>query len=136
LFWLRALILATALILGAGGASAMGVDREFPVNTTTAEAEEIPAGWSPLLGLKNLDDIERRLEEPLWNEVGILMARRWRYVGEGQAPEPIEPKRILSCADYWAADFTQLNTRSQSDHNLLREFAADCTALKALGAAK
>ncbi len=76
MFWLRALILATALILGAGGASAMGVDREFPVNTTTAEAEEIPAGWSPLLGLKNLDDIERRLEEPLWNEVGIPMARR------------------------------------------------------------
>ena len=113
----------------------MGVDRELPVNTAAPEAEEIPVRWSASLGLETLDDIERRLEEPLWNEVGILLARRWRHVGEGQAPEPIEPLRILSCADYGAADLAHLNTRSQSDHNLMREFAADCSALKALGAA-
>jgi len=76
------------------------------------------------------------VQQPLWGTTGILLARRWRYVGQGQAPEPIEPHRIVSCADYWAADFGHLNTGSQSDHNLLAEFAAACTALKALTSAQ
>ena len=136
MIWPRALILAAVLGMAVGGAGAMGVDRELPVNSVAVEAKDYPVRWSPALDLDSLDDLERRLEKSLWNAVGILLARRWRYVGEGQAPEPIEPKRILSCADYWAADLAHLNTRSQSDHNLLREFAADCWALKALGAAK
>ena len=137
MFWPRALILTAVLGMAVGSAGAMGVDRELPVKSAaTAAAEEYPVRWSSSLGLDSLDNLERRLEEPLWNAVGILLARRWRYVGEGEAPEPIEPKRILSCADYWAADFAHLNTRSQSDHNLLREFAADCTALNTLGSAR
>ena len=137
MIWPRALILAAVLGMAVGGAGAMGVDQEFPVDSAAeAATEEYPVRWSPALDLNALDDIERRLEAPLWNAVGILLARRWRYVGVGKAPEPIEPKRILSCADYWAVDLAHLNTRSQSDHNLLREFAADCTALNALGAAR
>ena len=136
MFWLRALVFAAALTLGTAGAGAMGGDRDLPVSTAAPETEEFPVRWSPSLGLKTLDDVERRLREPLWGDEGILLARRWRYVGNGQPPEPIEPHRIISCSDYWAVDLTRLNTRSQSDHNLLREFAATCTALKALGAVK
>ncbi len=121
MFWPRALILAAALTTVALGAAA---------------AEIFPVRWSPSLGLGALDDLERRREEPLWDAAGILLARKWRYVGEGQASEPVEPRRIVSCSDYWAVDLARLNTRSQSDHNLLGEFAADCSALKALGLAK
>lgn len=136
MLWPRALLLAAVLTLVTVGASAMGVDREIPINRVVPEAGEFPARWSSTLGLNSLDDVKLRASEPLWNEVGILMARRWRYIGEGQAPEPIEPLSIVSCTDYWAADFARLNTRSQSDHNLLREFIADCEALMALDVAK
>ena len=120
MFWLRALILAGTLTGSAG----------------IALAEEYPPRWSPALSLNSLDDLERRVQAPLWNRAGIILARRWRYVGQGQAPDPVEPHRIVSCADYWAADLAHLKTGSQSDHNLLGEFAATCTALNALRSAQ
>ena len=83
MIWPRALILAAVLGMAVGGAGAMGVDRELPVNSVAVEAKDYPVRWSPALDLDSLDDLERRLEESLWNVVGILLARRWRYVGEG-----------------------------------------------------
>ena len=83
MIWPRALILAAVLGMAVGGAGAMGVDRKLPVNSVAVEAKDYPVRWSPALDLDSLDDLERRLEESLWNAVGILLARRWRYVGEG-----------------------------------------------------
>ncbi len=125
-----ALVLAAALITGVSAAGAMGADRELPV------AVKYPVRWSAALGLESLGDLDRRQAQPLWGPAGILLAQRWRYTGEGSPPEPIAPKRILSCTDYRAADIAGLNTRSQSDHNLLREFAATCRALELLGRAR
>lgn len=97
-----------------------------------ALAETFPVRWSPSLGLQSLDDIDRRLQQPLWDEAGITVASRWRFTGAGQAPEPIDPEPIISCADHRRIEGTNYQTASQSDHNHLAIFAATCAALEAL----
>jgi len=97
-----------------------------------ALAETFPVRWSPSFGLQSLDDIDRRLQQPLWDDAGITVAFRWRFTGAGQAPEPIEPQRIVSCADHERLDGTNYQTASQSDHNHLAIFASTCEALEAL----
>jgi hypothetical protein len=113
----------------------MGVDRELPVRAA-ATGDTFPVRWSASLGLPSLDQLERRQRRPLWDTDGILLAHKWRFAGSGRAPEPIYPRPIVSCADYWQTDHALYRTASQSDHNLLAVFAAACTALRALGRAK
>ena len=120
---LLALMLSAALM--AAGASAGAGDHEnFPVR------------WSASLGLQSLDDIERRQRQPLWSAAGIVLAHKWRYSGIGKAHQPVGPRRIVSCADYWGADHRLYKTASQSDHFLLADFAATCVALRALKLAR
>jgi hypothetical protein len=97
-----------------------------------AEAETFPVRWSPSLGLQSLDDIDRRVEQPLWDDIGITVAFRWRFTSAGQALEPIDPEPMISCADHWRLADTVYQTASQSDHNHLANFAATCAALAAL----
>jgi hypothetical protein len=120
---LAALWLAAALSLGA-------------VTSIIRANDEFPVRWSASLGLASLADLEDRLSRPLWSAAGILLAGKWRHVGAGEAPEPVNPVRIASCADYRAADLAALTTSSQSDHNLLAEFGATCRALDWLARAK
>jgi hypothetical protein len=91
--------------------------------------------WSQSLDLNSLDQLEHRLQQPLWRGTGITVAQKWRFIGAGKAPEPIAAKVILSCADYWQTDHALYKTASQSDFNLLADFAGTCQALKALKAA-
>ncbi len=97
-----------------------------------ALAETFPVRWSTALGLSPLADINQRLHQPLWDDVGITVAFRWRFGGAGQAPEPIDPEPKISCADHQRWEGTKYQTASQSDHNHLALFAATCAALSAL----
>ena len=97
-----------------------------------ALAETFPIRWSPSLDLQSLDDIDQRLQQPLWDQTGITVAFKWRFTGAGQAPEPIKPQQIVSCADHKRLDGTVYQTASQSDHNHLAIFSATCMALEML----
>ena len=93
-----------------------------------ALAETFPVRWSPSLDLQSLDEIDHRMQQPLWDDVGITVAFRLRFISAGQAPEPIEPEPIISCTDHQRIEGTSYQTASQSEQNHLAIFAATCAA--------
>lgn len=58
------------------------------------KSETLPVLWSQSLDLNSLDQLEHRLQQPLWRGTGITVAQKWRFIGAGKAPEPIAAKVI------------------------------------------